>query len=65
MKSKSLLTLVAVLFMSVLTVRAQSADDIINKSIAATGGLEKIRSTKSMKVYMNFEQQGMKFPVTI
>ncbi|MEO8149159.1 MAG: hypothetical protein ABI723_16050 [Bacteroidia bacterium] len=65
MKSKSLLTLVAVLFMSVITVHAQSVDDIINKNIHAIGGIDKIKSTKTMKVYINFEQQGVKYPVTM
>lgn len=65
MKSKSLLTLVSVLFMSVLTSSAQSADEVINKSINAIGGMEKIKSIKTLKVDINFEQQGMKIPVRL
>ena len=65
MKSKSLLTLVAVLFMSVVTAYSQAVDDVINKSITAIGGKEKIKAVNSMKVYVNFDSQGMKIPVTM
>lgn len=63
MKSKSLLTLVTVLYISILTVSAQTVDDIINSHIKAMGGMEKIKSVKTLKMDISFEQQGMKIPV--
>jgi outer membrane lipoprotein-sorting protein len=38
---------------------AQSADEIINKHIAAIGGKEKIKAVKSQKVSMSVEAMGM------
>lgn len=65
MKSKSLLTLVAVLFLTVLTVKAENADDVVNSAIKAMGGYDKIKSIKTMKISINFEQGGMKIPISI
>ena len=65
MKSKSLLTLVTVLFMSVLAVNAQSVDDVVAKAITAMGGYEKVKSVKTIKMHINLEMQGQKIPITM
>jgi outer membrane lipoprotein-sorting protein len=57
-----LLTLVAI---SPAVVQAMDADELIAKSIEATGGLEKIQSIDSMKATGKFLAQGMEFPFTM
>jgi len=57
-----LLALVAV---SPVAVQAMDADELINKNIEATGGLEKIRSVQSVKYTGKFLAQGMEFPFTM
>ncbi|HTB31375.1 MAG TPA: hypothetical protein VK808_05070, partial [Bacteroidia bacterium] len=44
---------------------AQTADDIINKNIAAMGGLDKLNSIKSIYMEDSNNVQGMKIPVKI
>ncbi len=57
-----LLTLVAI---SPVVVQAMDADELIAKSIEATGGLEKIKSVDSVKFTGKFLAQGMEFPFTM
>ena len=57
-----LLALVAV---SPVAVQAMDADELIAKNIEATGGLEKIKSVKSVKFTGKFLTQGMEFPFTM
>lgn len=57
-----LLALVAV---SPVAVQAMDADELIKKNIEATGGLEKIKSVKSVKYTGKFLTQGMEFPFTM
>lgn len=44
---------------------AQSADEIINRSIEANGGLEKLGKLKSVKMTGSISVQGMDIPLTI
>ena len=56
---------VAVLFASFITAQAQTADDIINKHIAATGGLENWKKITSMKLTGSINAGGTELPVTM
>lgn len=44
---------------------AQTVDELIKKSIDAQGGVEKLKSVKSMKVTGKVIQQGSEIPITI
>ncbi|GAB3711286.1 hypothetical protein GCM10027592_48700 [Spirosoma flavus] len=55
---KQLITLVALVALPVLTL-AQTADDIIDKNIAATGGADKIAAIKSFQFDQSLSVAGM------
>ena len=55
----------SVAVISSAAVQAMDADELIAKSIEATGGLEKIQSVKSVKMTGKFLAQGMEFPFTM
>ena len=57
-----LLTLVTIF---PLAVQAMDTDELIAKSIEATGGLEKLQAVKSAKFTGKFLAQGMEFPFTM
>jgi outer membrane lipoprotein-sorting protein len=42
--------------------KAQSAEEIIDKYLKAVGGVEKLKSIKSIKTLVKFKQQGMEIP---
>ena len=44
---------------------AQTADEIINKYVAAMGGAEKLSSLKTVKMEGSMSTQGIEFPLTI
>jgi outer membrane lipoprotein-sorting protein len=55
----------ALVVVSPVAVQAMDADELINKNIEATGGLEKIKSVQSVKYTGKFLTQGMEFPFTM
>lgn len=55
----------AVIFTSVLTLSAQTADEIIAKYITAIGGTEKWSKVQSLKVEGQIEVQGLEIPFTM
>ncbi len=57
-----LLTLVTI---SPLAVQAMDADELIAKSIEASGGLDKLQAVKSAKFTGKFLAQGMEFPFSM
>ena len=48
-----------------LTVSAQTADEIINKNLAALGGVEKIKALKTVKMTGKLVQAGQEFPLIL
>jgi len=66
---KTLVLTVAVLCVAVATfstnARAMSADELINKHVEATGGLEKHKSVKSTKLTGKMLMMGMELPFTV
>ena len=56
---------VVLLFMVVLQAHAQTADEIIATYFENIGGLEKLKSIKSMKLTAKVNQGGMEFPVEV
>ncbi len=62
---KAVLLFSLILGLSAIGLRAQTAEDIIAKSIAATGGIEKIKALNSMKMTGNFMTMGMEVPFTV
>jgi outer membrane lipoprotein-sorting protein len=53
------LTLAAI---SPLTARAETADDVIGRYVAARGGLEKMKAIQSLDMTIKANQQGLEFP---
>src|SRR5689334_17961475 len=41
---------------------AETADDVIAKSVAARGGMEKIKAIQSLEMKIKANQQGLEFP---
>jgi len=55
----------ALVILSPLAVQAMDADELIAKTIEASGGLEKLQAVKSTKFTGKFLAQGMEFPFTM
>ncbi len=55
----------ALVTLSPLVVQAMDADELIAKTIEASGGLEKLQAVKSTKFTGKFLAQGMEFPFTM
>ena len=62
---KAVLLFSLVLGLSSIGLSAQTAEEIIAKSINATGGIENIKALNSMKMTGNAMVMGMEFPFTI
>jgi outer membrane lipoprotein-sorting protein len=62
---KAVLLFSLILGLSAIGLRAQTAEDIIAKNIAATGGIEKIKALNSMKISGHAMAMGMEVPVNI
>jgi len=57
---------IAILFLiSTFASFSQTADEIVDKSIAASGGLDNYKSLKSAKMVAKMSAQGMEFGITI
>jgi hypothetical protein len=65
MKTLQLSIFVLLLSMSSLGLKAQTADEIINKYITTIGGAEKWKALKGVKMEMSTNQGGMEIPVEI
>ncbi|NBB22794.1 outer membrane lipoprotein-sorting protein [Runella sp. CRIBMP] len=59
---KKLVVIVALLASAALTVMAQSAEEILDKSIQARGGAEKLNSLKSLRMEGTVSVMGMEIP---
>lgn len=65
LKMKKIIALALVAFVALsFNVKAQTADEIVNKYIDAIGGKDKIKSIKSMRLSGKLMGQGMEFPFT-
>lgn len=62
MKSMKKISLLAIIVLSAITAQAQTADEIINKYIANTGGKDKWLTLKSVRMTGKAKQGGMEFP---
>ncbi|MFN8361548.1 MAG: hypothetical protein U0264_16690 [Candidatus Kapaibacterium sp.] len=62
---KAVLLFSLILGLSAIGLRAQTAEDIVAKSIQATGGIDKIKAINSMKMTGNVLFMGMELPSTI
>lgn len=62
---KKILFLVLVVFASIASLSAQTADDVINKYVAAIGGADKWSKIQSLKVEGQIEVQGVAIPFTM
>lgn len=56
---------VAAMSFAAITVTAQTADEIVNKHIAALGGAEKLASLKTVKMEGNMSTQGIDVAITL
>ena len=63
MKKKYLMVMYLITSMFCAVVAAQTVDEIVNKNIQAMGGLEKLKSLKSLKITGDSMMQGMDIPV--
>lgn len=59
------LRLIAILLISIVTAKGQTADEIIQKHIAATGGADNWKKITSIKKICTRNMRGMETPVTI
>lgn len=62
---KKTITVLALLMGACSLATGQTADDIINKNIAAMGGLDKLNSIKTIYQEDSASAQGIKFPVRL
>ena len=65
MKIAKLAALALVLFANVATVKAQTADEIVQKSIDATGGMDNWKKVNSMKMTGSVNAGGQEIVVTV
>ena len=65
MKRFSLLTTLVLSLLAVAAAHAMTADELIEKSFEAQGGLEKIKAVKSFETHGLFMVMGMEFPFTM
>lgn len=66
MKKVFLQSLLLIAFLSItLTMKAQTAEEVIDKYIAAIGGKEKLKKINSIKVDGQIEVQGLQIPFTM
>ena len=65
--SKTLKLSMFALFLSLLsfTSNAQTADEVINKFVTTTGGAEKWKALKGIKMEMTTNQNGMEIPIEV
>ena len=56
---------VAMVFASVISVKAQTADEIVNKHITAIGGMDNWKKITSIKMVGSVNAGGTEFPVTM
>ncbi len=57
--------LIAIMSLICFTSTAQTADEIVNKYVAAMGGAEKLESLKTVKMEGSMSTQGIDVPLTI
>lgn len=62
---KKILFSVLVVFAAIASLSAQTADDVINKYVAAIGGADKWSKIQSLKVEGQIEVQGLAIPFTM
>lgn len=62
---KKILLSFVVVFASIASISAQTADEVINKYVAAIGGAEKWSKIQSLKVEGQIEVQGLAIPFTM
>lgn len=62
---KKILLSVLVVFAAIASVSAQTADEVINKYVAAIGGADKWSKIQSLKVEGQIEVQGLAIPFTM
>ncbi len=65
MKNIKKITVLMVAILSVLIVKAQTADEIINKYLETIGGKDKWKSVTSVKMIGKAKGRGMELPLTI
>lgn len=65
MTMKKLFTAAVMMAAFSLSAMAQTADEIINKYVAAIGGAEKWRQVKSIKIEAQIEVQGLAIPMVV
>jgi hypothetical protein len=65
MKKLSLLLNTLVFTLSVFTLQAQTADEVVNKYIETIGGKAKLEAIQGMKMEMVANAQGMEIPVEV
>ena len=59
------LTILLALTLTAFVMKAQTADEIVEKYLKAIGGADKWKKMESMRQTGSGEQQGMSFPVTV
>ncbi len=62
MKTNTLLVATLAIFVSISATNAQTVDEIIDKHVAALGGLDKLNAVKTLYVERSFAVQGMTIP---
>jgi hypothetical protein len=62
---KKIFSFAVLLFVTVLSLQAQTVDEIIEKHLAAIGGKEKLLQLNTLKMEGNFTVQGMDIPVVL
>ena len=58
-------SLFVTLLLASYTIQAQTADEVIDKYLAAIGGKEKLKQVKSIKIDGQIEVQGLQIPFTV
>jgi hypothetical protein len=62
---KKLFSALVLVFATIVSVQAQTTDEIIAKHLEAIGGKEKLLQLNTSKMEGNFSVQGMDIPVTL